>query len=193
MLNQIYSLEKNICELYSKFAKDDNIFTKILDIRKQGIKLIEKIAMDENFMLKKPEILPFLHTDNMQNALIIAINAELYLINDYENLSKQVQNEFHKDLIFRLWATSNNEYILALKQALKDEFTLDVSQNNPENLLASFEEFQKDLNHILSSESKNVDLIKMLNSPNFSFFSGAAIGALSGVLINDFIKKENEK
>ena len=115
-----------------------------------------------------------------------------------------------QDLFVRLWATSNNEYIASLKQRLKEiysgsrpknelnlsEVTKNFDQGGMTNILESyqkdFNEISQSLQNIASGKADKSELAKITNNPNFSFFSGLALGALGISIVGKNLNKDEE-
>ena len=128
----------------------------------------------------------------------------------YEKFCESLDDEELKDLFFRLWATSNNEYIASLKHCLKEiysgakaknelnlnEISQNFEQNGITNILESyqndFNEITKSLQNIASGKADKSELAKITNNPNFSFFSGLALGALGISVVSKNFNKEEE-
>ncbi|MFC2587671.1 MAG: ferritin-like domain-containing protein, partial [Campylobacter sp.] len=198
LLNAAFISEKSAEILYENLSDLGEIFGEILSVRKNGLTLIKTYAKAKNLELSNEQIQnAFLMPDSLQDALICALNLEIQLNKMYENFTQNLDDEELKDLFFRLWATSNNEYVVALKKALKAELQSDVpkakaqeAQNfsqilnaqGYENLLLKyqddFNQIKEGLQNVVSGKASGAELAKILNNPNFSFFSGLALGAL---------------
>ena len=198
LLNAAFISEKSAEILYENLSDLGEIFGEILSVRKNGLTLIKTYAKAKNLELSNEQIQnAFLMPDSLQDALICALNLEIQLNKMYENFTQNLDDEELKDLFFRLWATSNNEYVVALKKALKAELQSDApkakaqeTQNfsqilntqGYENLLLKyqdeFNQIKEGLQNVVSGKSSGTELAKILNNPNFSFFSGLALGSL---------------
>ena len=62
----------------------------------------------------------------LNDAYIMLLAQELKLVQAYKNASLVCLNEELKDLIFRLWASSVNEYQVALRQSLANANDLGI-------------------------------------------------------------------
>ena len=120
LLNASYTSEKNALSLYENLASFGDVFNEIANIRKNAIILIEKFASAHDYELACENEAIFLPAKNKEDALIQALNYELELNKMYEKFCESLDDEELKDLFFRLWATSNNEYVTSLKQRLKE-------------------------------------------------------------------------
>ena len=210
LLNASYTSEKNALSLYENLASFGDVFNEIANIRKNAIILIEKFASTHDYELACENEAIFLPAKNKEDALIQALNYELELNKMYEKFCESLDDEELKDLFFRLWATSNNEYITSLKQRLKEiysgceiknelnlnEISQNFEQNGITNILENyqndFNEITKSLQNIASGKADKSELTKITNNPNFSFFSGLALGALGISVVSKNFNKDEE-
>ncbi|QPH84627.1 ferritin-like domain-containing protein [Campylobacter concisus] len=210
LLNASYTSEKNALSLYENLASFDDVFNEIANIRKNAIILIEKFASTHDYELACENEAIFLPAKNKEDALIQALNYELELNKMYEKFCESLDDEELKDLFFRLWATSNNEYVASLKQRLKEiysgceiknelnlnEISQNFEQNGITNILENyqndFNEITKSLQNIASGKADKSELAKITNNPNFSFFSGLALGALGISVVSKNFNKDEE-
>ena len=210
LLNASYTSEKNALSLYENLASFGDVFNEIANIRKNAIILIEKFASTHDYELACENEAIFLPAKNKEDALIQALNYELELNKMYEKFCESLGDEELKDLFFRLWATSNNEYITSLKQRLKEiyngceiknelnlnEISQNFEQNGITNILENyqndFNEITKSLQNIASGKADKSELAKITNNPNFSFFSGLALGALGISVVSKNLNKDGE-
>lgn len=210
LLNASYTSEKNALRLYEGLASFGEVFDQIASVRKNAIILIEKFASAHEYELVCENEAIFLPAKNKEDALIEALNYENELNKMYEKLCESLDDEELKDLFFRLWATSNNEYIASLKHCLKEiysgceaknelnlnEISQNFEQNGITNILESyqndFNEITKSLQNIASGKADKSELAKITNNPNFSFFSGLALGALGISVVSKNLNKDEE-
>ncbi|ERJ25818.1 ferritin-like domain-containing protein [Campylobacter concisus] len=210
LLNASYTSEKNALSLYENLASFGDVFNEIANIRKNAIILIEKFASAHDYELACENEAIFLPAKNKEDALIQALNYELELNKMYEKFCESLDDEELKDLFFRLWATSNNEYVASLKQRLKEiysgceikselnlnEISQNFEQNGITNILENyqndFNEITKSLQNIASGKADKSELAKITNNPNFSFFSGLALGALGISVVSKNFNKDEE-
>ena len=210
LLNASYTSEKNALSLYENLASFGDVFNEIANIRKNAIILIEKFASAHDYELTCENEAIFLPAKNKEDALIQALNYELELNKMYEKFCESLDDEELKDLFFRLWATSNNEYVTSLKQRLKEiysgceiknelnlnEISQNFEQNGITNILENyqndFNEITKSLQNIASGKADKSELTKITNNPNFSFFSGLALGALGISVVSKNFNKDEE-
>jgi len=120
LLNASYTSEKNALNLYENLCSFGEVFKEIADIRKNAIILIEKFASAHEFELACNNEAVFLPAKNQEEALIQALNYEIELNKMYDKFCESMEESELQDLFFRLWATSNNEYVASLKQCLKE-------------------------------------------------------------------------
>lgn len=210
LLNASYTSEKNALRLYESLASFGEVFDQIASVRKNAIILIEKFASAHEFELVCENEAIFLPAKNKEDALIEALNYENELNKMYEKFCESLDDKELKDLFFRLWATSNNEYIASLKHCLKEiysgagaknelnlnEISQNFEQNGITNILQSyqndFNEITKSLQNIASGKADKSELAKITNNPNFSFFSGLALGALGISVVSKNLNKDEE-
>lgn len=198
ILNTAYTLELKGVWLYENLKDEDEIFAQILLVRKSGVELLKGCYDDLKDHKNKENFAKF---ENIDDNIIRAINYENELNEIYANLANECEDEGLRDVLFRLWATSHNEYIPALKLRLQNEFhsfkddkecNQEESKNYEKNEKYSFEELSKILEKISSGKGSKEDIATLLNSPHISFFGGLALGGLAGVFLNNFIKKEDQ-
>ena len=210
LLNASYTSEKNALRLYESLASFGEVFDQIASVRKNAIILIEKFASAHEYELVCENEAIFLPAKNKEDALIEALNYENELNKMYEKSCESLDDDELKDLFFRLWATSNNEYIASLKHCLKEiysgagaknelnlnEISQNFEQNGITNILESyqndFNEITKSLQNIASGKADKSELAKITNNPNFSFFSGLALGALGISVVSKNLNKDEE-
>ncbi|RAZ48757.1 hypothetical protein [Campylobacter hyointestinalis] len=178
-----YNYENKGLLIYSNFKDDNDIFAQILAIKKSGIILLESLASIKNYKLQNYDH-QVITPSNLDDKLIVCLNYELELNEFYKNSVEDLDDDV-KDLFFRLWATSNNEYIPALKQQLFNK----NSANKNEHSTNGIQEFLDKANLIASGKASKDDLQNLLKNPNFSFFGGIAAGSLVGLMINEIINK----
>ena len=199
ILNLAYTLELQGLEMYTNFSNKEDIFSQILAIKKNGVELLENYAKSQNLELST-NILGVIMPQNLDDCLIKAINYELELNAFYESATDNVDDETLRDLFFRLWATSNNEYIMALKAKLieillpssvmqNSKQTEQKIQNESNFDINSLNQISSTIEKFASGQANNEDFMALLKSPNLSFFGGLAIGGLASMMIS----KENNK
>ncbi|QCD52761.1 aminotransferase [Campylobacter sp. RM16192] len=222
IINAAYIFELRGIRLYENLKDKDPIFAQILAIKNSGLMLLSGYESNE------PVECYFdgLSNQSLENCLIKALNYEIELNAFYEMMTDKVEDENLRDICFRLWATSHNEYIAALKMRLYEElgttrqinaadqeYKKEDDHDNDEQEHAydqpknnnfgfngfngfnqnAFAEMSKRVERIASGRGSQEDIVELLNSPHFSFFSGLAIGGMAGILINKMINKEDEK
>ena len=210
LLNASYTSEKNALSLYESLASFGDVFSQIANVRKNAITLIEKFAAAHELKLVYNTEAVFLPVKSQEDALIQALNYEIELNKMYDKFCESLEESELQDLFFRLWATSNNEYVISLKQCLKEiysgfqtkndinlnEITKNFDQGGITNLLESyqkdFNDITQSLQNIASGKADKNELAKITSNPNFSFFSGLALGALGISVVNKNFNKDEE-
>lgn len=178
-----YNYENKGLLIYSNFKDDNDIFAQILAIKKSGIILLESLGSIKNYKLQNYDH-QIITPSNLDDKFIVCLNYELELNEFYKNSVVDLDDDV-KDLFFRLWATSNNEYIPALKQQLFNK----NSANKNKHSTNGIQEFLDKANLIASGKASKDDLQNLLENPNLSFFGGIAAGSLVGLMINEIINK----
>lgn len=193
-----YSSELTGLELYSKLKEqdlgDDEIFSQIASIRQKGCELLKQCATHFKIDTSQISAMPYFVLDRLDDALIISTNYELGLISMYEKLCLGCDDKSVRDLFFRLWATSANEFVpclkLKLSQSLEHNMLSEQENESDKNINQDFlkekvENFQQNmgqisqkLQDIVQGKADKDDIASILNNPQFAFFSGAALGAL---------------
>ena len=201
--NAVFLLESQGVKFYESVKEKDEIFAQILAVRQSGLEPYADQA--------DPQVFYALACEDIDACFIKALNYELELNAFYENLTDGLGDENFKDVCFRLWATSNNEYIPALKAKLaqilatqfqgadnaSQEEQAQTAQNQSENLLnafdsSSFNQISQTLERISSGQGSKADVVALLNNPNFSFFGGLALGGLASMMLSKNLDK-NER
>ncbi|MGG7073117.1 ferritin-like domain-containing protein [Campylobacter sp. 9BO] len=209
LLNIAYISEKTGEKLYECLAKFGDTFEQILKIRKNGLTLLKNYAQLSKNELDEATIKEALDAQNFEasntfEAYIFALNYELSLNKNYDNLCKICEDETLRDVFFRLWATSNNEYIASLKAELASylikkpiQINKTQEQNFGENILnnyqKNFNDMSEQINQIISGKMDKEQISKLLLNPNFPFFSGLALGALGTQMISKNLKENQDE
>lgn len=195
VLNVAFLSETNAKNLYENFAHFDDVFQNIAAIRTNAITLILQHAKLRKCEFGEPQLLPLITPKSKFDAIIIALNYEITLNSTYEQLTDVIEDDDLRDLIFRLWATSNNEYIASLKQILAQEFAPKTQKQtsnqhlelNPEKFLNNYQEnfnqMSQKLSDIVAGKASKDEVSALLANPNFPFFGGLAIGALTSQIL----------
>lgn len=204
--NAVFLLESQGVKFYESVKEKDEIFDQILAVRQSGLELLKPYADPTD-----PQVFCALACEDLDACFIKALNYELELNAFYENLTDSLGDENFKDICFRLWATSNNEYIPALKAKLAQilsvrlqgasnakEEQAQVAQNQSENILnafdpSSFNQISQTLERISSGQGGKEDIVALLNNPNFSFFGGLALGGLASMVLSKNLDKNKDK
>ena len=205
--NAVFLLESQGIKFYENVCKKDEIFDQILAVRQSGLELLKSYADPAD-----PQVFCALACEDLDACFIKALNYELELNAFYENLTDSINDENFKDICFRLWATSNNEYIPALKAKLaqilatqfqgadnaSQEEQAQTAQNPSDNILNAFDsdgfkQISQTLERISSGQGSKEDAIALLNNPNFSFFGGLALGGLASMMLSKNLDKNKDK
>lgn len=182
--------------LYEKLASsfDLAVFSEILLLKQTGLNLLNKYKEDE--VITAPQDVKF---NGKKEALNLALDYELRSGEIYDLLSDTTSDEELRDLFFRLWATSNNEYQKALKNEIsnlenkENGFDFDSLKNLGINLdKKSINELNQILGKFKDGKASKDDISAFLENPYFSFISGAMLGAVGGILIKEILKNSNE-
>ena len=204
--NAVFLLESQGVKFYDSVKEKDEIFDQILAVRQSGLEILKPYADQAD-----PQVFCAFACEDLDACFIKALNYELELNAFYENLTDNLSDENFKDVCFRLWATSNNEYIPALKAKLAQilsvqfqsasnaqEEQAQTAQNQSENILnafdsSSFNQISQTLERISSGQGGKDDVVALLNNPNFSFFGGLALGGLASMMLSKNLDKNKDK
>lgn len=204
LIELAYDSELNGVNLYTHlFLKgyNESEFDDIKAIRLRGCELLKQAGASYKINLKDEMQAPIFVPDRLDDALIVALNYEISITAFYAKVCEQCDDEALRDLFFRLWATSENEFIPALKLKLSTVLAcvpniqnlqnqISDTHKDSKNEIASFlggdingyqEEFadlNQKLNHIVNGNASQSEVKELLNHRQFAFFSGAALGAL---------------
>ena len=216
IINAVYLFELRGIKLYENLKDKDPIFAQILAIKSNGLALLNVNEADKNLECYFDSS----NSQSVENSLIKALNYEIELNAFYETATDSITDENFKDICFRLWATSHNEYIPALKMKLyeelngskalnfndadyeshddcdEDKYKKEEKKNQNLGFIfdqKAFGEMSEKIERIASGRGSREDMISLLNNPNFSFFSGLALGGMAGVLLNKMINKEDKE
>ena len=193
ILNLAYALESQGIAFYENFSDKDEIFSQILTIKNSGLTLLKDYAQNNNLALGDGIDLEIVKPEDPEDALIKAINYELELNAFYERASDSVEDDILRDICFRLWATSHNEYVPALKTRLKQIWATEKNEteekNTEEKNLNVFDadainQMSETIDKFASGKATNEDLAALLKSPNASFLGGLALGGLAAMILN---------
>ena len=120
----------------------------------------------------------------------------------YERASDSVEDDILRDICFRLWATSHNEYVPALKTRLKQIWATAKNEteekNTEEKNLNVFDadainQMSETIDKFASGKATNEDLAALLKSPNASFLGGLALGGLAAMILNKTNENQTNK
>ena len=193
ILNLAYALESQGIAFYENFRDKDEIFSQILTIKNSGLTLLKDYAQNNNLAFGDGIDLEIVKPEDPEDALIKAINYELELNAFYERASDSVEDDILRDICFRLWATSHNEYVPALKTRLKQIWASEKNEtkekNTEEKNLNVFDadainQMSETIDKFASGKATNEDLAALLKSPNASFLGGLALGGLAAMILN---------
>ncbi|MSN95818.1 hypothetical protein F1B92_01180 [Campylobacter sp. FMV-PI01] len=179
-------------ELFNKFGCE--IFNQILEIKKSGLNLLQNFKTDESLDEIAPQNLI-----SLKDGIILALTYENKASFIYDDITNSVTDNALRDIFFRLWATSENEYKKALNLELsKCEDVLKQDFFGIENLkqfglnldVNSIKELSKILKKLKNGKASQNEIQSFLNHPYFSFLLGAGVGALGGIFINEILKEK---
>jgi hypothetical protein len=202
ILNLAYALESQGIAFYENFSDKDEIFSQILTIKNSGLTLLKDYAQNNNLALGDGIDLEIVKPEDPEDALIKAINYELELNAFYERASDSVEDDILRDICFRLWATSHNEYVPALKTRLKQIWATAKNEteekNTEEKNLNVFDadainQMSETIDKFASGKATNEDLAALLKSPNASFLGGLALGGLAAMILNKTNENQTNK
>jgi hypothetical protein len=202
ILNLAYALESQGIAFYENFSDKDEIFSQILTIKNSGLTLLKDYAQNNNLALGDGIDLEIVKPEDPEDALIKAINYELELNAFYERASDSVEDDILRDICFRLWATSHNEYVPALKTRLKQIWATEKNEtkekNTEEKNLNVFDadainQMSETIDKFASGKATNEDLAALLKSPNASFLGGLALGGLAAMILNKTNENQTNK
>jgi hypothetical protein len=197
ILNLAYALESQGIAFYENFSDKDEIFSQILTIKNSGLTLLKDYAQNNNLTLGDGIDLEIVKPEDPEDALIKAINYELELNAFYERASDSVEDDILRDICFRLWATSHNEYVPALKTRLKQIWATEKNETEEKNLnlfdTDAINQMSETIDKFASGKATNEDLAALLKSPNASFLGGLALGGLAAMMLNKTNENQTNK
>lgn len=197
ILNLAYALESQGIAFYENFRYKDEIFSQILTIKNSGLTLLKDYAQNNNLALGDGIDLEIVKPEDPEDALIKAINYELELNAFYERASDSVEDDILRDICFRLWATSHNEYVPALKTRLKQIWATEKNETEEKNLNVfdadAINQMSETIDKFASGKATNEDLAALLKSPNASFLGGLALGGLAAMILNKTNENQTNK
>ena len=197
ILNLAYALESQGIAFYENFSDKDEIFSQILTIKNSGLTLLKDYAQNNNLTLGDGIDLEIVKPEDPEDALIKAINYELELNAFYERASDSVEDDILRDICFRLWATSHNEYVPALKTRLKQIWATEKNETEEKNLnlfdTDAINQMSETIDKFASGKATNEDLAALLKSPNASFLGGLALGGLAAMILNKTNENQTNK
>lgn len=197
ILNLAYALESQGIAFYENFSDKDEIFSQILTIKNSGLTLLKDYAQNNNLALGDGIDLEIVKPEDPEDALIKAINYELELNAFYERASDSVEDDILRDICFRLWATSHNEYVPALKTRLKQIWATEKNETEEKNLNVfdadAINQMSETIDKFASGKATNEDLATLLKSPNASFLGGLALGGLAAMILNKTNENQTNK
>lgn len=196
--------EEQGIKMYEEFALKFNepVFTEILNVKKTGSDFLKSANLQNgknNDFLKEISFENLNNINDKNDAIFKALSYEIESENMYAELASNEDNEALKDLYFRTWATSTNEYKKALQNLLNLETFKDGEQNFKEdkhinkdtNAFNYARELSEALEKLKNGKMSANEALSLLQNPNISFVGGALIGALGGVLLNQLLDKNN--
>jgi hypothetical protein len=124
----------------------------------------------------------------------MGVAAEINNIAMYNNLlSFAVENDI-KDTLFRLQAASFNNHLPAFRNSVLSHYTNGNNTNiNQENIMEKLGEYQVILDDIMSGNVDESSISKIFSKLNLNMLSGAAVGAATIALLNNYLSKKTIK
>lgn len=203
-LNDAIIHEEQGIKMYEEFALKFNepVFTEILNVKKTGSEFLKSANLQNgknNDFLKEISFENLNNINDKNDAIFKALSYEIESENLYNELASNEDNEALKDLYFRIWVTSTNEYKKALQNLLNLETFEDSEQNFKEdkhinkdtNAFNYAKELSEALEKLKNGKMTANEALNLLQNPNISFIGGTLIGALGGVLLNQLLDKNN--
>ena len=126
---------------------------QIANVRQNGYDMLLKLADDFSPQSAQTKLNL---GKNYIDALILAITFEIKTCEFYDEITSQTQDENLRDLFFRLWATSENEY----KKALNSELFATFLAQNQNDKSPSLDLFFKDLQNGKFNTDEVLNFIK---------------------------------
>lgn len=120
-IRRAFELDLTSIKLYEYYANcfNDGILKDILNAKKQ---LNQLLISDNNALLVEC---------SLNDAYLLLLAKEFEIVQAYKTAANVCKDEKLKDLIFRLWASSVNEYQVALRKSLvTNEFNVDSLVSN---------------------------------------------------------------
>ncbi|MBZ7993108.1 hypothetical protein AVBRAN9333_05280 [Campylobacter sp. RM9333] len=120
-IRRAFELDLTSIKLYEYYANcfSDGILKDILNAKKQ---LNQLLISDNNALLVEC---------SLNDAYLLLLAKEFEIVQAYKIAANVCKDEKLKDLIFRLWASSVNEYQVALRKSLAtNEFNVDSLVSN---------------------------------------------------------------
>ncbi|MDO5045755.1 aminotransferase [Campylobacter sp.] len=173
------TLEYRGVKLYENLKDEDEIFSQILAIRKSGLELLKNSYDCKDY--DKQECF-FIPSNDIQTSLIKALNYEIELNAAYENLTQNCDDENLRDILFRLWATSHNEYIVALKAKLRDELNDNYAISNFSEEKNEYKKDDCDDDHEKKDEYKKYGYEQINEKMGFGGFNERSFKQMSELL-----------
>lgn len=124
----------------------------------------------------------------------MGVAAEINNIAMYNNLlSFAVENDI-KDTLFRLQAASFNNHLPAFRNCVLNHYNNGNNTNiNQENIMEKLGEYQVILDDIMSGNVDESSISKIFSKLNLNMLSGAAVGAATIALLNNYLSKKTIK
>lgn len=213
---RLYNALIELCDGLDEAGETIDTFREIVSVRLRGIELLENLSVEQNCHLQaqdnnddKNEPLKDigLNKDGAKLSLKQIIKKALEFEDEinalYNDICESLDNDDERDLFFRLWATSNNEYIPALKHIYKGQ-KQNLDQMKQTSILSNLlknvtgvnqeqmSEFMGEAEKLIGKKPSKDEISKLINHPSFSFFSGLALGGIAAMMTVELVKEMME-
>lgn len=199
VLNIAYATEMSGLKFYENLSAMDKEFNLVCTLKSRACEILEQKAKSLDIKLDTNSQIPLNVYSNFQDNLIAAIAYENSLCAMYASLCESCDDDELRDIFFRLWATSENEYKPALKMLLfaQEQGEIKGEIKSDENPLTNFqselESFNEKVNKIINKQASQDDIKQLLNTPNFAFYGGLSLGALAASIIAKNMERKDEQ
>lgn len=124
----------------------------------------------------------------------LGVAAELENIYMYDTLLPYVADfEDIQDTFYRLQAASFNNHLPTLREHLEKLTKPNTTSLNQEEVMSKVNEISQMAQKIASGEATPDELTKMLNGVNISLIAGLLAGGVGGVVVNEILKKDEDR
>ena len=212
ILNQVLRIaiydEYHAYESYKKIVEKFGAITPFANILEAEVRHYEALATIANRYKVPLPINDWEDKIEEPNSILeaseVGVAEEIDNIKMYDNLisySKEYPDIL--DTLYKLQAASYNNHIPALRQSVAKHLNLEPQDVNLQNIyqensthnldeaLGKLDEFGAIASKFAAGEVSQEDILKLLNSSNISFVSGALVGALGATMLSQVKKEDN--